>query len=413
MTSPQLTDQDGNRHLPAHKGRETRPDGFGLPQTSWKHPRQDSPRKGSISIIGIAAYVLILASATLHFYRSPYWSMDLLAYMGNALLNETDDPVVLHKRVYSELRLSVPPDAFALLVGAPGVHDEHGEKRDRFLNPFHYCEFLPFFAIRPLYNQAIYWIGRSGLGLVGAVRLLSASSYYLLGIIVLVWLLGYTAKAPLFALLIMLVPHITLLGRNTGCDAISVLLGVLSLYLIFERHHFFIGLLLLMVAIWVRTDNIGLVVPVLFVAWLQKRLEAWKAAVLVTIAVISVLVIDHAAGHYGIHMLYYDTFIGMPMAPGEMSAHFTLGQYARLFIDGYKEMLISFVPLFVLLGMIGWNRKTAPLLGIATAYALIHYVILPNWVDRYMAVFYLVTAVAAVIATQSGRRGEQASLVPE
>lgn len=345
--------------------------------------------------IAIAAYVLALGLATIHFYQSPYWTMDLLGYMGNARLQETRDPVVLHDRVYGELRSSVPSEVFNLLTGAPGFHDEHGEKHDRFLNPFHYAEFLPFFAIRPMYNSTIYLISRTGLGLVRAVRLLSALSYVSLGLLVLFWLLSYTRAAPLVALLIMLIPHITFLGRNTGSDGISVLLGMLSLYLIFERKQLAAGILILLIAIWFRTDNIALIIPVLLVLLLQHRLEAWKAAVLAFIAVGSVMAIDHAAGHYGIHMLYYDTFVGMPMAPGEMTAHFTIGQYAHLYLNGYKDMLISFVPLFLMLGLLGLNRKTVPLLGIGTAYAILHYTILPNWVDRYMAVFYLLTTMTA------------------
>lgn len=362
--------------------------------------------------IAIAAYILILGLATIHFYNSPYWTMDLLGYMGNARLHETTDPILLRDRVYSELRSSAPPEVFDLLTGAPGFHDEHGEKRDRFLNAFHYAEFLPFFAIRPLYNLTIYWISRTGVGLVRAVRLVSAVSYGLLGIIVLAWMLPYTRAAPLCAMLIMLTPHITFLGRNTGSDGLSVLLGMFSLYLIFERKRYPTGILLLLIAIWFRTDNIALLAPTLVVLFLQKRLEGWKTAVLGLIALCSVVVIDHAAGHYGIHVLYYNTFVGMPMAPAEMTAHYTPGQYAHLYLNGYKDMLICFVPLFVLLGLVGLSRKTAPILGIATAYALLHYTILPNWVDRYMAVFYLLTAMAAAFRVWPRNSNDKQGLWP-
>jgi hypothetical protein len=350
--------------------------------------------------IAVAAYVLILGLATMHFYKSPYWVLDLLGYMGNARLHETVDPVVLHDRVYGELRSSVPPEVFDLLTGAPGVYDEGGAKHDRFINPYHYAEFLPCFAIRPMYNLTIYWVARTGLGLVQAVRLVSALSYGLLGILVLVWLGRYTRMAPLLALLIMLTPHISLLGRNTGADGLSVLLGMLSLYLIFENNRVFAGILILSAAIWVRTDNIALIMPVLFVLFLQRRLEGWKASVVGLIAISSVLMINRTAGDYGIQMLYYRNFFGIPIAPAEMIARFTIGQYAYFFLKGFKDMLTSFVPLFILLGLLGWNQKTGPLLGIAVAYATLHYIILPNWVDRWMAVLYLLTSMTAAFRVQ-------------
>jgi hypothetical protein len=366
-------------------------------------PRHNFSGHSSAMKLAVAAYVLILGLATIHFYKSPYWVMDLLGYMGNARLHETTDPVVLHNRVYGELRSSVPPEVFDLLTGAPGVHDENGAKHDRFLNPNHYVQFLPCFAIRPLYNLTLYCISRTGVGLVQAVRLVSAISYGLLGILVLVWLSRYTRMAPLLALLIMLIPHISLLGRNTGADGLSVLLGMLSLYLIFENNQVFAGILILSAAIWVRTDNIALIMPVLLVLLLQKQLEIWKACVVGLLAIFSVLIINHYAGDYGIQMLYYRNFFGIPIAPAEMVVSFTIRQYAYFFLNGFKDMLVSFVPLFLLLGLIGWNRKTAPLLGIAVIYIALHYVILPNWIDRWMAVLYLLTSMTAAFRVQPKR----------
>jgi len=60
-------------------------------------------------------------------------------------------------------------------------------------------------------------------------------------------------------------------------------------------------------------------------------------------------------------------------------------------------MLNSFVPAFLVLGLLGLNRRTAPLLAVVTAYVILHYLILPNWIDRWMGVFYVVTCMAAAI----------------
>jgi hypothetical protein len=370
-----------------------------------------APQSRTVHWLAAAVYTLLLALSAAHFYQVPYWTMDLLSYMGNARLHETMDPVQLHNRVYGELRSSVPADVFGLLTGAPGFKDDHGAKHDRFVNPYHYTEFLPLFAIRPMYILTIYGMSRSGMGLVQAVRLISAVSYALLGILVFVWLSRYTRLAPLLALLIMWTPHITFLGRFTGCDGISVLLGMLSLFLIFEQNRPALGLGILMSAIWFRTDNIALVAPVVLILFLQDRIDFWKAAILGLVAVTSVLVIDHEAGHYGIRLLYYDTFVGIPVAPAEMNVQFPFKQYVYTFLNGYKQMLISFVPLFLILGLVGWTRRMAPLLGIATVYAALHYVILPDWVDRYMAVFYLITMMSAAI--QVWPRPQESHRLPE
>ena len=353
--------------------------------------------------LAVAAYLCIVAAFAFHLYRSPYWNLDMLGYMGNAELNEITDPVKLHHRVYGELRSSAPREVFDLLTGAPGFQDDGGAKRDRFLNPDHFGQFLPFFAVRPMYNKLLYWLSRTGIGLIPAVRLVSAGSYALLGVLVVAWLLPYTRMAPLLALIIMLIPHIVLLGRFTGSDGLSVLLGMLSLYLILEREKLGGGLAILMAAIWFRTDNIALVVPVLCVLCLQKRIALWMAGVLAIVAVASVLVINRAAGDHGIAMLYYRNFIGIPKTPNEVIVHFSFAQYAHFFLSGFKHMFVSFVPLFILLGLIGLNRRTAALLGIVTAYSVLHYLILPNWVDRFFGIFYLVTAMTAASQVQPPR----------
>jgi hypothetical protein len=195
----------------------------------------------------------------------------------------------------------------------------------------------------------------------------------------------------------MLLPPVSLLGRNTTADALSVLLGLTSLFAIFELDRIAVGIGLLSVAIWIRTDNVVLIVPVLAVLCLQRRLQLWIGAVFAIISVAAVFVINHAAGDYGIRMLYYRNFLGTPLAPGEMIAHFTVRQYVYFFLSGLKAMLNSFVPVFLILGIVGLNRRTAPLLAVVTAYAVLHYVILPNWIDRWMGVFYVVTCVVAAI----------------
>jgi hypothetical protein len=353
--------------------------------------------RGRQQAVGATIYVCLLALITAHFYMAPFWDLDMLGYMGNARLNDTTDPVKLHGLVYGELRATVPSSAFGFLTGAPGEPDQSGSKHERLVNAYHYTEFLPCFAIRPLYNQTIYRLSRTGLGLVRSIRLVSALSYFLMGILVFLWLRRYTPYSPVFSFLIMLLPPVSLLGRNTTADALSVLLGLTSLFAIFELDRSAFGVGLLSVAIWIRTDNIVLIAPVIAVLCFQRRLQLWVGAVFAILSVAAVLVINHAAGDYGIRMLYYRNFLGTPLAPGEMIAHFTARQYVYFFLSGFKAMLNSFVPAFLVLGLLGLNRRTAPLLGVVTAYVVLHYLILPNWIDRWMGVFYVVTCMAAAI----------------
>jgi hypothetical protein len=62
-------------------------------------------------------YIMALAAASFHIYRTPIYAMDSIQYMGNALLMEDTDPVRIHQRIYLELDRSVPKTVLEHLKG--------------------------------------------------------------------------------------------------------------------------------------------------------------------------------------------------------------------------------------------------------------------------------------------------------
>ncbi|MGO8795526.1 MAG: hypothetical protein ACLQLC_11940 [Candidatus Sulfotelmatobacter sp.] len=123
-------------------------------------------------------YLLLLGGSAVHLYRTPVYSMDSLQYMGNALLTEERDPVRVHERVYAEVNRSVPKIARDHLLGrdAGAPADQNRSRQARAANAGTFAEFLPFFAIRPLYNQALWLVSKTGVGLVRSGILISVVS---------------------------------------------------------------------------------------------------------------------------------------------------------------------------------------------------------------------------------------------
>jgi hypothetical protein len=115
--------------------------------------------------------------------------MDSIQYMGNALLMEETDPVIVHQRVYSEIDLRVPKASRDQLLGHESgePEDQNESRRERAINAYRFAEFLPLSAIRPLYNQTLWLVSKTGLGLVRASIFVSVASYFLLGILLMVW----------------------------------------------------------------------------------------------------------------------------------------------------------------------------------------------------------------------------------
>ncbi len=366
-------------------------------------------RIAAIDWVVFLFYVLGLGVASVHLYRTPIYAMDAVQYMGNALLMEDTDIVSVHYRVYAELTQWVPEGARRGLLGnQPGApQDQNDSRRERARNPRRYAEFLPLFAIRPLYNQSIWLLSKTGLGLVRSTILISVASYFAIGILLLVWLSRYAGAwfGSAMALLLMISPPLTELGRELTSDAEARLIAFASLFLIFERRRLASGLTLLLASLFFRTDFVVLAGLTILVCWLERRIDFWKASILSLLAVGSVIAINHFAGDYGIKMLYYRNFIGVPVAPAEMTVQFSFRDYLSAFRSGITLAANSFFIPFLLLGLVGAiEKELRALFAVMLAYAILHFVVLPNWQERWVALFYLVCGIcAATVVKRQGR----------
>ncbi len=345
-------------------------------------------------------YVLLLSGAAIHLYRKPIYSMDSIQYMGNALLMEERDPVRIHQRVYDDVRRSVPRvEREGMLGHVEGATPDYAEsRRMRAANPYQYAEFLPLFAIRPLYNQTLWLVSKTGMGLVRSGIVISVGSYFLLGILVFVRINKYVSSwfALAISILLLASPPLMDMGRETTADALATLVAFTSLYLIFEERRLMPGMTLLLASIYFRTDFVVLAVPVILACWWEKRINFWKAGVLAVVAVASVLCINHFAGDYGIKMLYYRNFVAVPIAPGEMTAQFAFRDYLAAMRSGITLAANSFFLPFLLLGTIGMvSRRMRVLFVVNLTYVVLHFVVLPNWQERWVGLFYLSMGICA------------------
>ena len=357
-------------------------------------------RRGQVVFL---LYALMLLGNSYHLYRTPVYSMDSLQYMGNALLMEGNDMVRIHERVYAEVQRNIPKAAREGLLGheAGAPEDQNKSRQARAARPSSFAEFLPLFAIRPLYNQTLWLVSKTGMGLVRAGVVISVGSYFLLGILLFIWIRKYTSPwlSLAISLLLMISAPLVELGRENGSDALATLVAFASLYLIFEEKRLAAGMTLLLASIYFRTDIVMLAGPVILACWWERRIELWKAGVLSFVAVASVLCIDHFAGYYGIKLLYQHTFSGTTIAPGEITPRFTFSDYVSAFRTGITQWTNSFFVPFLLLGMIGAiSERMRILFLVAVAYACLHFVALPNWEERYFGVYYLAMGVCAATA---------------
>ena len=324
-------------------------------------------RSATIDWVIFFVYRLALGVASFHLYRTPIYAMDRVQYMGNALLMEDTDIFNVHRRVYAELNRWVPKGGRRGLLGnQPGApQDQNDSRRGRARSPQRYAQFLPLFAIRPLYNQSIWLVSKTGMGLVRSTILISVAAYFAIGIPLLVWIGRYAGAAvgSGMAFLLMVRPPLTELGRELTSVAEAGLIAFASLFLIFERRRLASGLTLRLASIFFRTDFVVLAGPTLL-CWLERRIELWKASVLALVALGSVLVINHFAGDYG-----------------------------SAFRSGITRGLVGVI-----------EKELRALFAAMLAYVILHFVVMPNWQERWVALFYLACGICAATLVKHQER---------
>ena len=259
-------------------------------------------------------------------------------------------------------------------------------------SPTHLGELEPLYAIRPLYVKAIEATSFTRLPIQGRINLISALSLFGMGIVVL----GWTGK-PGYSALLLATSAVVVLGRMGTPDGLSALVSLAGLWAI-ERNRLLIGVLLLLVSIWIRTDNILLVIAVLgYLLW-QKRMTLVDSGVIAALSAGSVELINHFSGSYSWPVLFQYSFMG-GSSPAEITPRLGVVQYIGVAAHS-AETIIPQVAIWALLGLVAWKWSSPGrglLIPVWTA-VVAHFALYPSPESRYMVWAFIVTGVIFVCA---------------
>ena len=266
----------------------------------------------------------------------------------------------------------------------------------------HLGQLEPLYAIRPLYIESASLLSRA-LGPQKSITAVSALSFFLIGYLLFVW-----TRNPLLSSLILISPAVLSLGRLGTPDALSTLVVISGLYLLFKNRTL-PAILLLLVSIWIRTDNILLALAAL--AWMAftKRMSVLYASLLASLALASVVFINHYSGNYGYLVLFRYSFIAGKY-PAEIVGGVTAREYLRTFLSGLETIVPQSAP-WILLGLLAWRWLPSGrgMLFVAAAAATVHFAMFPSPEVRYITWAYILGAVEFVRAvsgrSEAGRPG--------
>jgi hypothetical protein len=323
----------------------------------------------------------------------PQYTWDMLGYVGAA--TSSTDAVLIHDAAF---------DALHSVRATPDLQADNPYRVDVTANPYHLAEQLPFYSIKPVYIALIRGLHREGVAFPRAMVAISAASNFILAVILWFWLAPYLNGLATVAActLIMLSPNILVLSRWATPDCLATAVAALGLYLILERKAYFWGCAFLVFNIWIRTDALVLAGMVFALLFFLGKLDVWQAATLCIAALGSYFVINHFGGSYGWPALFYNSFFGGIVAPGETVVHISMSAYLHQIIRGsYVWLIEGGFALYLLIGALAiwlnrfsiYSYMTATVLGAR----VISYFLYPNGDQRYTAVLYAIVLVALVV----------------
>lgn len=344
--------------------------------------------------------LLALLAANLR-WAEPYYDRDTLGYVGAAYRIAGISPVEAHQRTYARAAEVVPPEQYAWLVEG----DDLGQAVAT--DPAAFAQQLPFYSVKPAYPLLIRALDALGLEPIRASVWISRAAYAAIGIVVLLWLSRFLSPgaALVTAWAIMAVQVVLETGQLSTPDALSAAAVLAALCLVFEARRFGAGLLLLLLSIPIRPDNLlWLLIVAAYVA-LQDRGARVRAGVAAAAGAAACVGLFAWAGEPGWRVLFHHAFVEPLPYPAAHTPSLGLGGYARVYLrETHPANLPPFAALFALLGAwllasrlrrFGRADPGAALLAAAGLFAATHWLLYPDE-DRLLVAGYVVVLVVLV-----------------
>jgi hypothetical protein len=349
-------------------------------------------RTSYIVIPYLGFFLLLSAWAVLQ----PQYTWDLLGYIGCAV--DSTDARVIHRVAF---------DAIRPVASSPEIQVDNPYRVDVTRNPYHFAEQLPFYSIKPAYVGLVKVIHRAGMPFPRAAVAVSAGANFLLAALLWQWLGIYLSGWSLAAAcsLVMLSPNVLALSRWATPDCLATAVAATALYLVLERKLYFWGSALLVIDVWIRTDELVLAGIVFAVLFFCRKLDLAQFISLCVLALGSYFTIDYFAGSYGWAALFYNSFLGGLATPGETVLHVSRSAYLHQVVRGsFLWLIYGGFALYVLLGGLAiWLSRSAMysyMIVAVLAARVVSYALYPNGDQRYTAVLYVLILVSLVISVR-------------
>lgn len=360
--------------------------------------------------IQLLACVIITVLMVAACYRTRLNNWDELGYTGGAISWSVKSPAKAQKLTYAYAKQATTKEQFdALIAGPYGKAVYH--------DPTTFALQHPIYDVKPLY-VALVWVGwKLGFNPIRVTDVISAVAAGCLGLIV-AWILIQEAGLAGFIAypFVLFAGKLAIVGRYSTPDALAALVVFSGLWLMRSRRSATstVAFALLLLAVWVRVDNLllllscSLVLGVLALSDTDTGLSVPKVATYAALGFVTLLVIDRIAGSYGWEVLIHQAFIKHIISRQDLT--FRWSDYAVALRRGVWDLQNSVLPMaFLLAGAILWLlyfspkasdpacRRDACLLVACLLYMAAHFIVYPLPLSRYFVGVYVFILMVGLI----------------
>ena len=308
-----------------------------------------------------------------------------MAYTGAVISLREGDKARIRSEAYAVLERELPEADYRDIAKGSSF------RRDVAANADHFFQQLRFYRIRPLYVRTLALLHSAGVPYVQATRVISAASFFLLGILLFAWSKTYLGewRAAIAIPLLLIAPVIFTSARTGSPDGMSALAVTFGVYVIFERQRWLLGAAILLLSLFIRTDNV-IFILILF-AWLALTLSSsGKRAVAAGFALLGlalVLVLNRVEHSFSWPVLMQNT--ANPIVnPAEVAPTFGMTEYLSAVHDMVDEAAESSALVFPFLAALALlsrklSRDWTRLIEIVLLSWAAHVILFPHIEDRY------------------------------
>jgi len=379
--------------------------------------------------LALAVFVTLVGWTALRTSERPVRNWDMLCYMALALEWGHDDPVEVHRLTYEAARDRLPPRLYQnMLFGGFQV------RQARYQDPAAFTEHLAFYRARVLYTLPLYLAHLAGAPLVDTTWWISIGSWAVLALLILAWTRNYLPLplAVVFAAVVAHVPPVLDAARFSTPDALTTLLTCAGIYCLAVRRSLFLGAVVLTGSLFVRPDNVILIVLLIVALFLlddrDERPSRRFAVLWLALSVTIYLGLSRWSGHYGWWPVFWITMVQKEVYPSRIPTGMDLEIYwaafkaksARVFgtadvywAGTYAGAAAIALGLWLRAGRPECTRRHAAILLALLATFLVRYPLFPQLWARFLAPLYVLVPLLLLTMFVEARRSWQDSATLE